>query len=505
MRILNLSFGYYPQNINTGTLNYEVLCACVNPNQEAISSGKAIKLPTGKFDILKLLEQLPEGWKPDLISLSSSLLVAKNPPLPLGINRLECPTVMKLSDSHHGHRPIQSIIEYSLQVGCSYHWTIYDRHHLHFYREAGLSNVFWMPGAININFSHHLEPSLNKEHDVIFCGSSDDYHFYRQYLLAFLNKNAIKVTRTRFPEIEMVYDAYSKSKIVFNCSLNGDLNLRVFETLMSGGFLLTDRLSSNSGLTHLFEVGKHFDWYESEQELLEKVQFYLKNPLVALEIATNGQKHFLQNYHPQFLRDTFYNHVIHKTPLPSVFLGQCDQQKIFMIENQDRNQNFLPLKSRLEIYEFLQYIQQFSLSSELVYFLPRNKSLVNDIQNLEKLKIIIIESAEELKEYKAKSCSIVIIDGDYLIARNIINFIDKFNIVLLVNKISFFEKIFLYLRMFSKSFYMKHNLLFNTMPYLAFCKKGFDVSLDKVKENSFLINYLLKIKRNISKLRRRQL
>jgi len=434
MRILNLSFGYYPQNINAGESNHEVLCACVNPTQEAISSGKAIKLPTGKFDILKLLEQLPEGWSPDLISLSSSLLVAENPPLPLGINKLECPTVMKLSDSHHGHRPIQSIIEYSLQVGCSYHWTIYDRHHLHFYREAGLPNVFWMPGAININFPHHLEPSINKEHDVIFCGSSDDYHFYRQYLLGYLSKNYIKVTRTRFPEIEMVYDAYSKSKIVFNCSLNGDVNLRVFETLMSGGFLLTDRLSSNSGLTHLFTAGKHFDWYESEQELLEKVQFYLNNPSLALEIAIQGQNHFLQNYHPQFLRDTFYNHLLQKAPLPSIFLGECDQQKLFIIKNQDRNQDYLSLKSRLEVYEFLQYIQQFSLPSELVYFLPRNQSLANDIQNLEKLKFIILESAEELKEYQTKRCSIFITDGDYQTICNTINFIDKFNIRRFIKK-----------------------------------------------------------------------
>ena len=43
---------------------------------------------------------------------------------------------------------------------------------------------------------------------------------------------------------------YSESKIVLNASINGDLNMRVFEALTSGALLVTDRIEN--GLDTLF-------------------------------------------------------------------------------------------------------------------------------------------------------------------------------------------------------------------------------------------------------------
>jgi hypothetical protein len=47
-------------------------------------------------------------------------------------------------------RPIRRLVNYARRVGCQYHWTsYYARHHMHFFRAAGLPNVFWMPGSIH--------------------------------------------------------------------------------------------------------------------------------------------------------------------------------------------------------------------------------------------------------------------------------------------------------------------------------------------------------------------
>jgi len=44
---------------------------------------------------------------------------------------------------------------------------------------------------------------------------------------------------------EQMAETYSASKIVFNCSLKKDVNMRVFEALASGSLLLTNDLSEN--------------------------------------------------------------------------------------------------------------------------------------------------------------------------------------------------------------------------------------------------------------------
>ncbi|NEO48907.1 MAG: glycosyltransferase family 1 protein, partial [Moorea sp. SIO4A3] len=269
LRILNISIHYPTENSFTSP-SEEVVYACINPPKEAVESGKAISLARGKFDIRNILAKLPSNWYPELISISSSLALIENPPIPIGLQNVNFQSVMKLTDSHHMHRPIQNLIEYSKMVGCSYHWTSYNRQHIHFYREAGLANVFWMPGSMNI-LPYEIKPvSLNKKNiDVIFLGSRGSTHPHRNNLLEFLEKSNINVTIKRFPYKESL-QTYATSKIVLNCSLNGDFNRRVFETLMAGGFLITDRLAPESGLPLIFKEGEHLELYSSKQELLEK-------------------------------------------------------------------------------------------------------------------------------------------------------------------------------------------------------------------------------------------
>jgi hypothetical protein len=112
-------------------------------------------------------------------------------------------------------------------------------------------------------------------------------HAWRQTLLDGIAAAGIpllagQATRTQAAE------QFAQSLVSFNASLNGDLNMRVFEVLSAGGFLLTDRLSPQAGLELLVRPGVDCETYQDRQELLDKVAFYRRSPAAALSIAEHG-------------------------------------------------------------------------------------------------------------------------------------------------------------------------------------------------------------------------
>jgi len=92
------------------------------------------------------------------------------------------------------------------------------------------------------------------------------------------------------------YNFFRKSKI--NLNIHIDMmklagNMRLFEITGSGGFLLTDY---HDNLNNLFEIGKEVDCFESPQELVEKINYYLKHDDIRSEIANRGQQKCLNHY-----------------------------------------------------------------------------------------------------------------------------------------------------------------------------------------------------------------
>jgi len=76
-------------------------------------------------------------------------------------------------------------------------------------------------------------------------------------------------------------------------NLESGLNLRHFEITASGGFLLT---YPTAELPDFFEVGTECDIFRDEQELLEKIDFYLHRPQRRQEIARAGQQRTLSQH-----------------------------------------------------------------------------------------------------------------------------------------------------------------------------------------------------------------
>lgn len=81
---------------------------------------------------------------------------------------------------------------------------------------------------------------------------------------------------------------YNSSKINLNISMQGktSINYRVFEVLASGGFLLTDE---REDLKKYFEISKQLETYKNEDDLIDKINFYLNNLNIAQKIAQLGK------------------------------------------------------------------------------------------------------------------------------------------------------------------------------------------------------------------------
>lgn len=85
----------------------------------------------------------------------------------------------------------------------------------------------------------------------------------------------------------------SKVNIDMKNPNNKDLNYRFLEILASGGFLL----SPDNEITALhFEDGKEYDSYLDEIDLVDKVDFYLKNANLAQLIASKGKRNVVSNH-----------------------------------------------------------------------------------------------------------------------------------------------------------------------------------------------------------------
>lgn len=77
----------------------------------------------------------------------------------------------------------------------------------------------------------------------------------------------------------------SSCRLLFNCSLNHDVNMRFFESMSIGRLLLSDYLGCQDALA---KSGVHYVAYSGEIDLLELVDYYLNHEKEREKIASAG-------------------------------------------------------------------------------------------------------------------------------------------------------------------------------------------------------------------------
>ncbi len=145
-------------------------------------------------------------------------------------------------------------------------------------------------------------------YDVGFVGSITPSHTRRKRLLDQIGRHFSLHCDRKF--MNEMAEIFSQSKIVFNEAINRDLNMRVFEALCSGSLLVTDS-APGSGLEEFFQDNEHLVIFK-EENLIERIQFYLEHPEERLEIARKGQAEVLArhtyDHRAKFLLDTLDDH-----------------------------------------------------------------------------------------------------------------------------------------------------------------------------------------------------
>ncbi|MHA1232416.1 MAG: CgeB family protein [Candidatus Helarchaeota archaeon] len=173
------------------------------------------------------------------------------------------------------------------------------------YRELGIKNISCIPFAIDPDIYHRIELTNNELEeygsDLSFVGTM--YKNREEILKSVIGYNLKiwgkgweksiypeirKKFTHRFISIEEISKVFNACKINLNIHHNsGNINFRCFEITGCGAFCLTDR---TLGIEKSFEIGKEIITYEGNQDLIEKIDYYLDNDTEREEIAIRGQQ-----------------------------------------------------------------------------------------------------------------------------------------------------------------------------------------------------------------------
>jgi hypothetical protein len=220
---------------------------------------------------------LPNGWLPHLVvSISGGgvPMFTKTP-------NLACPTVFLSIDTWQCLMEFNEAIHYDLVFAA-------QRAYIPYLRATGSRHVRWLPLACAQEA--HFPVETPKTCDISFVGAASmPVHRERARLLHLLAEHF------SIGDLERVHgDDYCRhtcsGRLTFNHSAIEDLNMRIFEALAMGCPLLTNRESAHNGLLDLFEDGKHLIVYDSDEDLLRKVQHYLNDEAACAAIARRGRE-----------------------------------------------------------------------------------------------------------------------------------------------------------------------------------------------------------------------
>lgn len=246
---------------------------------------KPLDLPLDPdVDILEIYNQAPKEIKPDIFLWIESV----NGNYPKNIKDLNIPTACYFVDSHLN-------LPMHLEWGKNFDFVfIAQREYIPEFIKAGIQNVFWLPLACDKELLK--SNGEQKTHNLGFVGSISG-NKRRELLLAQLIKNFnLYYERCFWDEMARVF---AESKIVFNNAVKDDLNMRVFEVMSTGSFLLTD-FAKNSGQEELFVRNEDLAVYE-DSFISNTAQFYLENDELREIIAKRGME-LVHNAHTYFHR-----------------------------------------------------------------------------------------------------------------------------------------------------------------------------------------------------------
>lgn len=187
------------------------------------------------------------------------------------------------SDTHLGYDYRLSMAKRADYAFCAQKQAVIDM------KRDGVSNPIWLPHAFE-PLAYPKSENFTKHFDACFIGHVNSRN----------REDALERLFREFPNFdygqalfEDVARRFGNSKIVFNIAMKDDTNMRCFEALGTGSFLLTDRVAH---IEELFEDKKHLVLYEGLDDMVEKANYYLKHEDERNAIAQAGYEHAMANH-----------------------------------------------------------------------------------------------------------------------------------------------------------------------------------------------------------------
>lgn len=156
-------------------------------------------------------------------------------------------------------------------------------------KNDGIANPIWLPHAVEPQAYPKFD-LLTKTYDVCFVG-----HLNSENRI-----DALDALLQEFPNFyygQRLFDEaarkYAESKVCFNISMLDDINMRTFEVMATGSFLLTNWIPT---IEELFEDGKHLVLYRSEEEMIDKAKYYVAHDDEREKIAQAGYEEVMKNH-----------------------------------------------------------------------------------------------------------------------------------------------------------------------------------------------------------------
>jgi len=267
------------------------------------------------FDIDKYIKQY--NLKPDLVFFCEGGSMKL---FPQGLEKLECKTAWYGIDTH---MDLQKHLEISKFFDVTF---LAQKEYIKHFTQKGLMNTFWLPLAYDTSMVP--TQSLNRIYDIAYVGSNNkDMHPKRFELIEKLKKE--------FPNSyfggasgQEMYKIYSQAKIVFNKSINNDINMRYFEALGNGAMLLTDNIKDN-GVEEIFQKDKHYIEYDESN-----IVAIAKNYLDSQKDDSDMLKEYIKQNHTYDIRATAILETVTKCGKSSKNITQIDYAKVYlMLEN----------------------------------------------------------------------------------------------------------------------------------------------------------------------------
>ncbi|MDB5104012.1 MAG: hypothetical protein JWP91_1701 [Fibrobacteres bacterium] len=216
-------------------------------------------------DLADILPLIPAAEKPDILVITSPEYL----PIPTDLSSFPGTKILLITDWNVCLRFLPDLCP--LFDFCYTDWPGYR-----LLRKAGIANVHHQP-----LFGHDPEAfrfqGKQRNLDVSFCGNLNaGLHSERNRLLARL----VRWGRERPLHLgqafnEAYFDILNRSRLVFNYSIRGEANMRLYEAMACGAVPLVE--SSNQEVGILFQEGLHFFRYEPDR-LEENLDALLADP-----------------------------------------------------------------------------------------------------------------------------------------------------------------------------------------------------------------------------------